>query len=172
MAFDAFLTIPASNTGGPPPKGESQSQQYPGAIEIESFDFGIQNQVTIGSKSGGAGGGKVEFKEFSITKAIDSATASFFLACCQGGHFPKATLALVRKGGTPGKTAPAFMVYEFEQLFVVDQEWDGNSGDDVPRETVTFKVASIKLKYSQLDKTGTTSATFEAGWSLTINRAI
>ncbi|HBP20847.1 MAG TPA: hypothetical protein DEA08_24040 [Planctomycetes bacterium] len=171
MAFDAYLSIPPSNTGGPPPKGESQSQQYPGAIEIESFDFGIKNQVTIGSKSGGAGAGKVEFKEFSVTKAIDSATASFFHACCHGAHFPKATLALVRQGAARGPT-PAFMIYEFEQLYVVDQEWDGNTGDDVPRETVSFKAASIKLKYSQMDHTGTTSGTFEAGWSFVSNRPV
>jgi len=108
---------------------------------------------------------------FSVTKAIDAATPALFLACCEGMHYPKATLALVRQGATRGP-APAFMVYEFRKLYVVDQEWDGNSGDDVPRETVSFVAEEIKLRYLQQDHQGNTSGTFEASWSFVANRSV
>jgi type VI protein secretion system component Hcp len=45
---------------------------------IQLRDFTVGNPTTIGSSSGGAGAGKVQFGEFTITKTVDTASPSFF----------------------------------------------------------------------------------------------
>ena|ERR1700726_245954 len=45
---------------------------------IQLRDFTVVNPTTIGSSSGGAGGGKVQFGEFTLTKTVDTASPSFF----------------------------------------------------------------------------------------------
>src|SRR5262249_62025725 len=48
------------------------------AFELSQFSFGAENPTTIGSATGGAGGGKAEFAEFNISKL---AHAHFFKNC-------------------------------------------------------------------------------------------
>jgi|ERR1700676_1851573 len=45
-------------------------------IQLRSFT--VENPTTIGSSSGGAGGGKVVFQPFTITKNVDTASPNFF----------------------------------------------------------------------------------------------
>jgi hypothetical protein len=46
-------------------------------FEIKDFSFGIENPTTIGSSTMGAGAGKSEFGEFTISKTVDSVTVRF-----------------------------------------------------------------------------------------------
>src|SRR6202166_3214562 len=45
-------------------------------IRLRSFT--VENPTTIGSSTSGAGAGKVEFGEFTVTKTVDTASPSFF----------------------------------------------------------------------------------------------
>jgi type VI secretion system secreted protein Hcp len=58
MAFDSFMYF---DSGNPQPEGETTDKTYSAkkAYEIYSFSWGASNPVTIGSASGGVGGGKV-----------------------------------------------------------------------------------------------------------------
>ena len=48
---------------------------------------GAAHQTTIGSATGGAGGGRVTIKELSIHKATDQASPKLFLHAVSGKHF-------------------------------------------------------------------------------------
>jgi type VI secretion system secreted protein Hcp len=65
MAFNAFLIFGgAAQNGAVAIEGETQDEEMAKqkAFEIDSFNFGVENTLNIGSKSGGAGAGKVTFK--------------------------------------------------------------------------------------------------------------
>jgi type VI secretion system secreted protein Hcp len=47
-------------------------------FEIEDYSFDIEQTLSIGSHSSGAGAGKVRFNPFSITKKVDKASHIFF----------------------------------------------------------------------------------------------
>ena len=71
----------------------------PGAIEIESFSFGAENTVTIGSATGGAGVGKARFQEFTVEKAVDSTTPRLLKSLAMGTHFATVELIARKPGG-------------------------------------------------------------------------
>ena len=53
----------------------------PGLFEIEDYSFDIEQTLSIGSQSSGAGAGRVTFNPFSITRKIDVATPKLFTRC-------------------------------------------------------------------------------------------
>jgi hypothetical protein len=45
--------------------------------ELGKISGGVENPTTIGSATGGAGAGKIKFREFTIKKTTDSASPIF-----------------------------------------------------------------------------------------------
>lgn len=78
------------------------------AFEIEDFSFDIEQVLSIGSASSGAGAGKVNFNPFSVTKKIDSASPLFFKTLVPGKHIPKVKLEIYRDEGP--EELPAFTI--------------------------------------------------------------
>ena len=54
MAYDAYILFSGN---GPAIKGESRRKGFENWIEIDSFDFGVEQKVTIGSATSGVGAG-------------------------------------------------------------------------------------------------------------------
>ncbi len=78
-------------------KGESRDSAHPGAIEIQSWSWGVSNS---GAASGGGGGtGKVSFQDFHFTTRIGKASPQLLLSCATGKHIPKAVLYVRKSGG-------------------------------------------------------------------------
>lgn len=138
------------------------------AFEIKDFSFGVENPTTIGSATGGAGGGKASFHEFTITKNIDSASPAFFKACCSGAHY-KSVVIEMRKAGGDG-TAKPYLKYTFSVVFVTKINW-GGSGDDLPTETITFQYGVIGIQYQQEDKGSDKSSGLASKWNSSASSA-
>lgn len=154
MAFDAFLELEGV-------KGESVRKGHEGHIELMSFSFGANNPTTIGS-GGGGGAGKVSLSPFSVVKATDAASPIIFQNCCQGKHFPKATLTLYKAGG---EEAVDYLKYEFEKVFVEDVNWSGASGgDDRPMESVAFAYGKVTMTYTPQSESGTKGSPVVGSW--------
>jgi type VI secretion system secreted protein Hcp len=56
-------------------QGESQDKTHKNEIQLNSFSWGASNMGTSAT-GGGAGAGKVQFSDFSITKSVDTASPS------------------------------------------------------------------------------------------------
>ena len=48
---------------------------------------------------GGAGAGKVNVQDISVTKYVDSSSPKLMLACCNGTHYANALLTVRKAGG-------------------------------------------------------------------------
>jgi len=114
MSFDAFMWIPNVNEV----KGETQDDEFSkkGAFEILSFEIGAENNINIGSISGGGGAGKATFKEFNVSKKTDTASAGLFLKLCEGKHFDDAHVVLRRSGGSDNASGAVFLQFAFKLL--------------------------------------------------------
>ena len=173
MAFDAFLYSESHKTKIP---GETQDfdMEQKMAFELLSFELGAENNINIGSISGGGGAGKATFKEFTITKKTDTASAGLFHCLVAGEHFDDMFVELRRSAGSQaeGKSGQTFMKFEFRLVMVQDISWSGSDGDDVCEETVILQYGAIKINYYKQDKTGKMAAKpEEAMWSRVKNNA-
>ena len=166
MAFDAFMYT----TGGAvPAEGETTDKTYSAnkAWEVLSFSFGASNPTTVGSGSGGSGGGKVSISSFNIMKKTDNASPSLFKSCCMGSFYDTATVVL-RKAG--GKAPLVYLQYDFGEVYVDNIQWSGSSGgDDTPAESVSFSFATVKVQYWPQKKDGTAGTLSDASWNITTN---
>jgi type VI secretion system secreted protein Hcp len=157
MAFDSFLEfagpIPLSG-GSTKVVGESIDKAHPATVQLVSFEFGIENSVTIASAAGGAGTGKAAFQTLQIVKSVDSASANLFAASGMGAHFPQVNL-YVRKSGTGSD----YLVYRFKLVFVSKISWSGSSGDAQPSESIELTFGAMQVSYATQLPTGQVSPT-------------
>jgi|SRR5579862_1448039 type VI secretion system secreted protein Hcp len=145
MAFDAFLKLDGI-------EGESTDQKHKGEIEVLSFSWGISNQTTIGSATGGAGAGKASIHDFSIVKMIDQSSPLLFQKCCDGGAIASGLFTLVDRA-----TGLGFYKVQFEQVFISSLQPAAAPGNGQPMEQLTFSFAMIDI--SAADSKGNTTNT-------------
>jgi len=169
MAFDAFLIFEAESGKAVALEGETQDKVFAAkkAMEISEFSFGVENTLSIGSASGGAGSGKATFKEFNIKKVTDTASPALFKTCVTGGHYKSVTLYIRKSGGAT--TGKPYLTFRFGMAAVKSIEWAGSSGDDVPTETVLFEFGTIEIFYKKQNPDGTLMAWAPQGWSRIAN---
>jgi type VI secretion system secreted protein Hcp len=159
MAFDTYLSLDGV-------KGESQDDKHQNWIEIFSFSMGAMNPATIGSGTGGAGGGKATLSEISIVKKTDASSPNLFQGCCSGTHYKKATIHVRKAGGT----ALVYLQYDLTEVFVSSVQWSGSGGgDDTPTESVALAYGAINVTYTPQKVDGTADAAVVAGWDVKAN---
>jgi type VI secretion system Hcp family effector len=165
---DAFLKLDKPPAGGFPNSfGESVVRGHEGEIALSSFNFSIENLITIGSASGGAGAGKAKFGTFHFTKFFDSATPWLLKAAASGVHFPTATVTF-RKRGAQGAAAD-FLKIRFKLAFV--SKWEqGGKAEPPLLENVDFAVGAFAVEYRQQDPDGTLGDPKTFGWDQTKNQ--
>lgn len=170
--FDAFCYFTAAPTET---KGETQDidMQKLGAFEILSFEIGAENNINIGSVTSGGGAGKATFKELTVTKKTDTASAALFSALCRGDHYDEMVIELRRSGGVSdsGKSGKTFLKWEFRLIMMQDISWSGSDGDDICEETVVMQYGAMKVTYTPQDKQGKDASPKTAEWSRVKNQA-
>ncbi|HEX6807855.1 MAG TPA: type VI secretion system tube protein Hcp [Gemmatimonadaceae bacterium] len=160
MAFDAYLKLDGVD-------GESVRSGFEKWIEIYSFSMGASNPTSIGTSGQGAGAGKVSLSGFNFMKKTDAASPKMFQMCCDGKHFPKATLTLNKAGGDK---SISYLKYEFQEVFVESIQWSGASGgDDTPAESVSLVYGQVNVTYTPQKADGSPGSAVIAGWNLKTN---
>jgi type VI secretion system secreted protein Hcp len=173
MAIDAFLQFDSPGDAAPPIEGETQDADMrkklkPWPFDISAWNFGISQDVNIGSSTGGAGAGKVNFNPFKITKVIDKSSPAFFKTCCVGGHFEKVTLYCRKSGVDKTKSGGIYLVFEFAMVFVSNISW--SHSDPAPTEEIQFDYGAMRITYRvQTPKGALETTPHEGSWSRVLN---
>jgi type VI secretion system secreted protein Hcp len=144
MAVDMFIKFDGDKF-----KGESRDAKHKGEIDILSFAWGTSNSGTAHT-GGGAGAGKANVQDISITKYVDTSSAALLLACCMGEHIPTADL-VVRKAGT---TPVEYIKITLSDCLITAVSTGGSGGEDRLTENVTANFAKFKYEYVEQDATG------------------
>jgi type VI secretion system secreted protein Hcp len=160
MAYDAYLQF--SGGAAPAIKGEATRQGFEQWIEIDYFDFDIQQAVSIGSSTSGAGAGKVKFNAFQVRKQPDASSPLLFQACASGAHYDKVTLALNKAGGP---SAVTYLKFEFQTVFLDHVRWLGDTTQgDTPSEQISFVYGTLHVTYTPQKVDGTAGSAVVGGW--------
>jgi type VI secretion system secreted protein Hcp len=174
MAVDIFLVIP-QNPDNPPIEGtaiagQSVAGAFPNAtvISVSSFELAVENAASLGSGTGGAGAGKVQFDPLVVQKAVDQASPSLFSAASSGRHFQTVQLYLEQ---STGPTERPFLAYEFQTVFITKIDWSGSSGEQEAAETLTLAYGAVVIAYQQPNPDGSAGPVIQGGWNQITNTA-
>jgi type VI protein secretion system component Hcp len=162
LAVDGFIYFETTpgwvNSVG---AGIDQTKKPRPAFEIKDFSLGAENPTTIGSATSGAGSGKAEFGEFTITKTPETASPVFFKHCVAGAHYGKVAPKPRKTGGDPQSAGKPYLSYKFATVFTTKIDWSG-PGDEGPEETITFVYGKLGVKYEP--QTGDSSSDDSNKW--------
>ena len=157
MAMDMFIKIGEL-------KGESRDKVHKDEIDVLAWSWGISNSGSA-QVGGGAGAGKCNVQDLSFTKYLDKASPDLMLACCNGKHFPKATLTVRKAGENPLE----YLLITVEELLVTSVTTGGSGGEDRLTENVTLNFARVKVNYKEQTPTGGVGDKPEMGWNIAEN---
>ncbi|HXI52450.1 MAG TPA: type VI secretion system tube protein Hcp, partial [Candidatus Saccharimonadales bacterium] len=105
--------------------GESKDKTHLKSIDVLAWSWGLSNSGSAHT-GGGAGAGKVNVQDISITKYVDSASPKLMLACCSGTHYPEALLTVRKAGGTPVE----YIKIKVEEVLITAVSTGGSGGED------------------------------------------
>jgi type VI secretion system secreted protein Hcp len=172
MAIDAFLYFPGQSLVVGEVLDDDMAKHK--AFAIESFNFGAENTINIGSDSEGGGAGKATFEPFKFKKKCDTASCGLFHTLACGTHFDEAILELRRAGGSAERAGATFLKFHFRLVMIANVGWDGS--EDAVEEDVEMHYGAMKIEYFRQDKSGkltkATGGQGEAKWSRVLNKAV
>ena len=157
MAVDMFLKMA-------PIKGESADSKHKGEIDVLAWSWGASNSGTA-HVGGGAGTGKVNVQDLSLTKYVDSSSTDLMKACCKGTHFGEALLTVRKAGGTPVE----YIKITMNQVLITSLSTGGSGGEDRLTENVSLNFAKVKVEYTPQDEKGTAGAAMTMTWNIAAN---
>ncbi|HEY0942645.1 MAG TPA: type VI secretion system tube protein Hcp [Steroidobacter sp.] len=157
MAVDMFLELEGV-------KGESVDKVHKDKIDILAWSWGLSNTGTL-HHGAGAGAGKANFQDISITKYIDAASPNLMLYCANGKHFGKGKL-IVRKAG---ETPLEYLVIDLTKVMVASYSTGGSGGEERLTENVTLNFAQVKVEYVTQNEKGGKGTPQAFGWNIAEN---
>ena len=107
-----------------------------GPFEVLAFSWGLSNSGST-HVGGGAGAGKANVQDVSLTKYIDQNSPDLFIAVASGSHFPQATLTFVGRAGSP------VVEIAMEDVLVTALSTGASGGESIPTENVSLNFALV-----------------------------
>jgi type VI secretion system secreted protein Hcp len=157
MAMDMFIKIGTL-------KGESRDKAKKEWIDVLAWSWGVSNSGSA-HVGGGAGAGKANIQDLSITKYIDQCTPSLLLSACDGKHFPDATLVVRKAGETPVE----YITIKLTEVLITSVSEGGSGGEDRLTENVTLNFAKVDYSYIPQDATGKGGTAIPMSWDIAAN---
>jgi type VI secretion system secreted protein Hcp len=161
VTFDVFLEITPSQ--GPAPAGDSSDAIYSGWIDVLGFEGGLDFPTTI-SSTGGAGAGKVTFKEFTIVKKAGAPSARLLNILGTGGS---STLKMIIAVRGPIRTEMWKMTAS--TCFFTKQAFVATAGDSYMQERLSFVSGKIEWSFTEVSASGDALREYFADWSVIDN---
>jgi type VI protein secretion system component Hcp len=150
------------------------------AFEISSWSFNVNNgsdeesDGTANAKPDGARGapaptsgalaGKLKFSSVTIVKTVDWASNLLYKHCCYEDPVPTLILATRRASGDNF----IYLQYMFREVYITQISWDGGSGTERAKETLTLNYKALGLHYSPMSPEGTPYPDREWNWNVKI----
>jgi type VI secretion system secreted protein Hcp len=157
MAVDMFAKIG-------PIKGESQDGKHKDWIDVLAWSWGA-SQTGTGHLGGGAGAGKVNVSDLSITKYTDASSTDLWLACCKGTHYDEAQLKVRKAGDKPLD----YLVIKMGDVMITGVQTGGSGSDERTTENVSLNFTKVKIDYQSQDQKGGAAGQYKMGWNVAKN---
>ena len=158
MAVDMFIKFT------PDLKGESKDQGHKNEIDVLAWSWGLSNSGSA-HVGGGAGAGKVNVQDLSITKYVDSATCPLLLAGSNGKHYDEALLTVRKAGEKPVE----YLKIKMTEVLITSVSTGGSGGEDRLTENVTLNFAKVHVDYTPQDDKGKAGTAIPYNWDIAAN---
>ena len=146
--------------------GESTDSGHKQWIDIQSMEWGMEQEVSTDT-SGGGGAGKVNFDKLLVTKSLDKSTPLLMQACATGKPIPTMTLELVRSGSDQREP---YLVITMTDVVVASVRTSTSAADGVPPlETITLNYSKVVFSYTPQNPDGTMGEPVIFRWNLLEN---
>jgi type VI secretion system secreted protein Hcp len=145
-------------------KGESLDKTYKGKIDVLAWSWGISNSGSA-HFGDGAGTGKANFQDISVTKYVDKSSPDLMYSCASGKHIPKAKLVVRKAGENPLE----YLTYNFENILISAVSTGGSGGEERLTENVTLNFAKVKMEYWTQGAKGAKGENGNFAWDIPAN---
>jgi len=159
MAVDMFLELKDV-------AGESVDATHKGKMDILAWSWGMSQSGTTHAGPG-AGAGKVNVQDISVTKFVDKASPKIQLFCCNGKHIPTGLL-IVRKAG---EKPLEYIKITMTDIIITSVSTGGSGGEDRLTENVSLNFAQVKFEYTPQKVDGTGDTVVPYTWKIAENIA-
>jgi type VI secretion system secreted protein Hcp len=149
-------------------QGASLDKVHKGEIDVESWSWGVVNEGSPGSGSGGRAG-RASFQDFGFVAKISQASPQLFLSCATGVHHKDATLSGRRAGGD--KASGDFLKYKLSDVQVTSVQHSG-SGSDVPVEQFSLSYGRFEITFTPQNPDGSPGSPISAGFDVKLNKKV
>jgi type VI secretion system secreted protein Hcp len=159
MAVDMFLKCADL-------PGESVDKAYAGAIDVLAWSWGMSQSGTTHAGPG-AGAGKVNVQDISVTKWVDKASPKIQLFCCNGKHIKEALLVVRKAGEKPLE----YIKITMSDIIISSVSTGGSGGEDRLTENVGLNFATVKFEYTPQKVDGSGDTAIPYTWKIAQNVA-
>ena len=157
---DMFLSVKGAKSGLI--KGEAHDSKHGDEIDVLSWSWGMQAQVSLG---GGHATGKAIVRELKIVKRVDSASTALMAALRTNEMITKAVLTMRKAGKSPLE----FLKITIEQGRVTSITLEagdaGGSAELVENVSFSFNKISVEYVPQGKDGQGLGAMTYNDQWS-------
>jgi type VI secretion system secreted protein Hcp len=160
MSVEMFLKLTGCN-------GEAIATGHEQEIELLDWRWGFTNKGTAHS-GGGAGTGKADFENLTVTKFVDLASTTLMLNCAKGKHFKEGKITARKVGGD---TPLEYITITMTEVFISGVHHGGSMGDERTTENVTLNFEKVKIEYKPQTETGSGGGDTPFDWDIRKNEA-
>ncbi|WP_341317011.1 type VI secretion system tube protein Hcp [Paraburkholderia sp. IMGN_8] len=141
-------------------EGESKHKGAEGQIEVQSWQWGVQN-ASSSTVGGGSGVGKATPNELIFVHEYDKSSTVLAKCCASGKHIANAKLTVCKAG----EGQKEFLTVAMKQVMVTSVSHGGATGGGMS-ETVSLTFHDIEFEYKPQDDTGAVGASSKFGWNV------
>jgi type VI protein secretion system component Hcp len=153
---DIYLLVPGV-------AGDSIAKGHEGWIRVSSVDWGVNNNTTIGSATGGAGAGKAAGEKLSLTIPTGPWSRDLVNNLTKGTHYPQ---VVIDQTGIDGR--PSYRV-TISTLFLTKYHIDSTAKSQ-PEDEIEGVFGSFRAEFYAISADGKVTAT-PVGWNFVTNTA-
>ncbi|MCL4746154.1 MAG: type VI secretion system tube protein Hcp [Burkholderiaceae bacterium] len=143
MSGDCFITIDEVT-------GEAQDKEFAGAIDVLSWEWGVNWSGNRAVVSGGRRG-SADVRVFEFTHRLDNASAPLMNRCFLGTKLKKALVTMRRAGGSK---AQSYLKITFSDVQVASVLAQHDADNLIPLERVTLAFEAVKFEYTMQSREG------------------
>lgn len=145
-------------------EGESQDDKHKNEIQVSSFSVGVANSGAGGFGSG-SGSGKASVQDMHFTKLTDKSSPNLFIACCNGKHFPTATVTVRKAGEKPHE----YLIYKLTEVLISSYQTAGHGGGGIAQETLSLNFSKVEMTYTPQNADGSAGAKIQKTYDVQKN---
>ncbi|MEM7694019.1 MAG: type VI secretion system tube protein Hcp [Pseudomonadota bacterium] len=136
MAVDFFLKLDGI-------KGESKDSKHKDTIDILAWSWGMTNSGSA-HLGGGAGSGKANVQDLTITKYVDLSSPVLAKLTANGKHIKEGLLTIRKAGENPLE----YMKFKLTDILISSYQTGGSGGDDRVTESISLNFAKVEFEYA------------------------